>query len=126
MYDVQKRTGTGALTLDKAFDNGSTLQLKGIYHQAGDAFVLQETWKLDANNKLGGSYNFATEEASFAYTYVKDDWAATGRYNFKTDTTMLEVEKRVGKNKYVAFYVPRDEVTTLAWIANPLKVSISG
>jgi hypothetical protein len=112
--------------LDKSFDSGSNLQLKAIYKQAGDMFILEETWKLDANNKLGGSYNFNTEEAQFSYTYSKDDWAATGRYNFQKDTTVVEVEKKQGKNKYAAVYAPRDGATSLIWSAKPFRAVLKG
>ena len=89
-------------------------------------FILEETWKLDANNKLGGHYNFNTEEAAFSYTYTKDDWAATGRYNFQKDTTIVEVEKKEGKNKYTAVYAPKDGATSLVWTAKPFKAIVSG
>jgi hypothetical protein len=125
-YDVHKRTGAASMTLDKSFDNGSKLQLRSIYKQAGDMFILEETWKLDANNKLGGAYNFNTEEATFSYTYTKDDWAATGRYNFQKDTTILQVEKREGKNTYMVQYAPNDGATSLVWTAKPFKAILKG
>jgi hypothetical protein len=114
------------MTLDKSFDSGSNLQLKAIYKQAGDMFILEETWKLDANNKLGGMYNFNTEEAAFSYTYTKDDWAATGKYNFQKDTTVLEVQKTEGKNKYTVVYAPKDGATSLIWAAKPFRATLKG
>lgn len=102
------------------------MELKGIYRQAGDVFILEETWKLDSNNKITGHYNFNTEEAIFGYTYTKDSWSATGKYNFQKDTTLLEVEKKQGKSKYIAAYHPKDGSASLTWNAKPFKATIKG
>lgn len=113
------------MTLDKPL-NGSDLQLRAVYKQASDEFILEETWKFDKNNKLSGSYNFASEEASFAYTYTKDDWSATGRYNFQKDTTVLEVSKKEGKATFGATYALKDQAATLSWAAKPFKAVLKG
>lgn len=112
------------MTLNKSFDNGSSLELKATYLQATDSLVLNETWRLDANNKLVGSYNFKSEEAIFGYTYTKGDWAATGRYNFQKDSTVLEVEKKQGKAKLSAIYHPADGATALTWNQKPYKATL--
>ena len=125
MYDLAKRSSTAALTLDKPL-NGSNLQLRAVYKQAGDVFILEESWKFDANNRMTGAYNFSTEEAQFGYTYTRDDWSATGRYNLKSDVPSLEVAKRAGKATVTALYAPRDEALTLTWAAKPLRATLKG
>jgi hypothetical protein len=125
-YDWHKKAATGAVTLNKAFDNGSSLELKATYRQAQDALILDETWRLDANNKLVGSYNFKSEEAVFGYTYTQGDWAATGRYNFQRDATVLEVEKKQGKARLSAVYHPADGVAALNWNQKPYKATLRG
>ena len=125
-YDIHKQTSVGAVTLNKSYENGSALELKGIYRQAGDVFILEENWKLDSNNKITGHYNFNTEEAIFGYTYTKDAWSATGKYNFQKDTTVLEVERKQGKAKYIAMYHPKDGAASLSWNLKPFKATVRG
>lgn len=124
-YDVGKRSATGVVTLDKPI-NGSNLQLRAVYKQAGDVFILDETWKFDANNKLSGSYNFSTEEALFAYTYNKDDWSATAKYNFQKDSSAFEVSKKRGKETFAVLYIPKEETALLSWSAKPFRASLRG
>ena len=126
VYDLPKRSAIGSVAVDKSFDNGSNLQLKAIYRQAGDQFALEETWRLDGNNKITGHYNFKTEEAIFGYTYTKNDWTATARYNFQKDTTVFEVERKQNKNRFGAVYAPKDEAATLFWSAKPFRAALKG
>lgn len=121
-YDVGAHNVMGTVSLDKNV-NGSDLQLKAIYKHVGDVFVLEETWRFDSKNKLAGSYNFATEEANFAYTYSSGDYSATARYNFQSDESSLEVTKRDGKNSYSASYCPNKEDAMISWSAKPYKVT---
>lgn len=125
-FDVAKKVATGTINLDKSFSNGSSLNLRAIYQQSRDVFILEETWKLDPNNKLTGTYNFATEEALFGYTYTKGDWSASGRYNFSKDSVAFDVQSKQGKATFGAGYVPKDKVATLTWSAKPFRASIKG
>jgi hypothetical protein len=124
-YDLHKHSLTTALTLNKAL-SGSEVQLRAVYKQAGDVFILEEQWIFDANNKLSGAYNFSNEEAIFAYTHTRDDWSATGRYNFSTDKTTLEIGKKQGKARIAAVYGVNDGAAVLTWAAKPFKASIKG
>ena len=126
IYDVAKRSGTGSLTRALSFSNGSSLELKATYRQAGDVFVLDETWKLDSRNKIVGHYNFATEEAIFGYTHTKGDWSATGRYNFQKEASTVEAEKRHGKHTFVAAYAIKDEAVALSWRHKPFRATLKG
>lgn len=120
-----KHTGTGMVTVNRSFASGSDLQLRAVYKQAGDVLILEETWKMDANNKLAASYNFSNEEALFAYSYSKHDWSATGRYNFAKDTTVLEVNKKQGKATLGASYALADGKTILSWSQKPFRAAIA-
>jgi len=122
-YDLDKHSAIGAMTLNKSL-NGSDLQLRAVYKQAGDVFILEETWKFDANNKLAGAYNFSTEEAQFAYTYTKDDWSATGRYNIKKESSVLEVAKKQGKATFGMSYALKDEVASVTWVQKPFRAQL--
>lgn len=104
----------------------SDVQLRAIYKQSGDVFILEEQWRLDANNKISGSYNFSNEEAEFSYTHARGDWSATSRYNFRTDATILEVNKKQGKSSLTASYNLKDEGLTMSWNVKPYKAVLKG
>lgn len=120
-YDAGTKNTIGSVTLDKQVNN-SDLQLKAVYKQQGEVFILEESWRFDAKNKLSGAYNFATEEATFAYSYTHDAYTATTKYNFQSDQATLEVAKRQGKNLYTASYCPQTEAASLTWAAKPYRV----
>jgi hypothetical protein len=122
-YDVAKGSATGKVVLNKPI-NGSDLQLTATYKQAGDEFVLEESWRFDDRNRLAGAYNFATEEATFAYTHTRGPWSATSRYNFQKDATVLEVARRQGKATLGAAYAVQDQTATLTWAEKPLRAQL--
>jgi len=125
-YDMGKRSGMATMTLDKTFGSGSSLNLRAIYKQSGDVFILEENWKLDANNKIAGTYNFATEEATFAYTHSKGDWSATGRYNFAKESTIFDVQRKYKGATLGAAYSLNDGSASLSWSKKPLKAILKG
>lgn len=124
-YDVQKRSPTVALTMKKDL-SGSDLELKAIYKQAGDVFILEEQWRFDENNKLSGAYNFSNEEAQFAFTHSRGPWSGTSRYNFRTEATILEISKKEGKSTLTGAYNIKDESLSLTWNKKPYKVVAKG
>ena len=122
---MAKRSATASVVLNKPI-NGSNLQLKATYKQAGDVFTLEEVWRLDASNALGGVYNFATEEATFSYTHTRGPWSAGGKYNFQKDATTLEAARRAGKALLSASYALADDTATLTWAERPLRAQLKG
>jgi hypothetical protein len=124
-YDLAKRAGTAAVTLTRPVA-GSDLTMTAVYKQAGDEFILEEAYRIDAANRVAGSYNFASEEALFAYTHTHGPWTATARHNFKKDESTAEVARRAGKAVWAASYCPRDESATLSWAEGALKATAKG
>ena len=46
---------TASVAADRVV-GGSDLALRAVYRQASDSVTLEETWKVDANNKLVGRW----------------------------------------------------------------------
>lgn len=122
-YDFGGSTGSGSLSVDKVV-NGSILTLKGTYKQKDDAFILEETWRLDKRSKLSGSYNFRTEEAAATYTLTEGPNTAAASYNFLRREPKLSVSRREGRHTLEAVWEPKKEAGTLNWTYQPLKATL--
>eukprot|EP00887_Chlorella_sp_A99_P004732 scaffold4.g4732.t1 len=111
-YNVGQKNGEASLTVDRKV-GGNDLSLKAIYHQKGDVFILEESWKFDKNNKLSGTYNFQTEAATFTYTHIQGPWTAEGKYDFARDAPTLTVKRKQGKATLSAAYGLKDQAAAL-------------
>lgn len=124
-YDLGKRVGTSSVAVRKSISD-SQLLLKATYKTDKTSLILDETFEINKNNKITGQYNFATEEAVFAYTYSSGDWNGTAKYNFQKDSSNYTIVKKQGKSKISASYSPRSEDTTLTWSKRPYTIRMNG
>eukprot|EP00890_Picochlorum_soloecismus_P001553 jgi/Picsp_1/2399/NSC_05860-R1_expressed protein [Chlorella variabilis] len=124
-YDLGKKVGMSSIAVRKSISN-SQLLLKATYKTDKTSLVLDETFEINKNNKITGQYNFANEEAVFAYTYLSGDWNGTAKYNFQKDSSTYSIVKRQGKSKISVSYSPRSEDITFAWSKRPYTIRMKG
>lgn len=124
-YDLGKNVGTSSVAVRKSISD-SQLLLKATYKTDKPSLVLDETFEINKSNKITGQYNFASEEAVFAYTYSWGEWNSTAKYNFQKDSSTYTVVKKQGKSKFSLSYSPRSEDTTFTWSKRPYTIRMKG
>lgn len=125
-YDIGGKATTASVNLSKPI-NDNDLSLTATYKQQGSQFILQESWKFwDKKNKLGGSYNFANEEAIFSYDYIKDAWTLGAMYNVQKEAPTLTVSKKQGKDTVAVSMGVRDRSVAMSWNRKPFKAVVKG
>lgn len=125
-YDIGRKSTTASVNLSKPI-NDNDLSLTATYKQQGNQFSLQESWKFwDKKAKLSGFYNFATEEAIFAYDYLKDAWTLSAMYNVQKEAPTFTVSKKQGKSTVAVSMGVRDRSVAMSWNRKPFKAVIKG
>lgn len=124
-YNVGARDTLASVTADSTA-LGYNTSLKLAYQRNTDAWVVQETWNADKNNKLVGTYDFSRRQDLFSYEHTRGPLRLGAQYSFKADKAVLLAERKRGVDTFVASYSVRDQDTMLSWQRKPFKAVVRG